>query len=136
MIGMPGDDVANRLLQLTADVVGLINDQGGAAKRLTELAAATAAAEAKIVEARQARRGADDRIAEVERELAEHADKMLADRQVLQREREAFAKERAALLDEASRLRGQAQADSDQAGSKLRELNSKLQAINAAVAAA
>ena len=54
MIGMPGDDVANRLLQLAADFVGLVSDKGGAAKRLTELAAATAAAEAKIVEARQA----------------------------------------------------------------------------------
>jgi len=136
MIGMPGDDVANRLLQLTADVVGLINDQGGAAKRLTELAAATAAAEAKIVEARQARRGADERIAEVERELAEHNDKMLADRQVLQREREAFAKDRAAVLDEANKLRDQARADADQAAAKVKELNAKLAAIQSAVSSA
>jgi chromosome segregation ATPase len=132
----PGDAVANRLLQLTADVVGLVNDKGGAAKRLADLAAATAAAEAKITEARQARRGADERIKEVERELAEHADKMLADRQVLAREREAFARERAALLDEANKLRDQARADADQAANKLRELNTKLQAVQAAVSSA
>ena len=131
----PSDQAFNRMLQLVADVIGVVNDPGGAAKRCTDLAAVTSAAEQKIVEARQARRGADDRIAEVERELAEHADKMLAERQVLQRERESFAKERAALLDEASRLRGQAQADADQVANKLKELNAKLTAINAAAAA-
>src|SRR5215472_6745804 len=97
---MQGDAVANRLLQLAADFVGLISDKDGAAQRLVDLAAATATAEAKIAEARQARRGADERIAEVERELAEHSDRMLADRQVLQREREAFERERAAVLGE------------------------------------
>lgn len=100
---MPGDAVANRLLQLAADFVGLISDKDGAAQRLSDLATATAAAEAKITEARQARRGADERIAEVERELAEHNDRMLADRQVLAREREAFARERATVLDEANK---------------------------------
>jgi chromosome segregation ATPase len=133
---MPGDAVANRLLQLAADFVGLVSDKGGAAQRLNDLAAATAAAEAKITEARQARKGADERIAEVKRELAEHADKMLADRQVLQREREALARDRAALLDEATKLRDQARADADQAASKLRELNTKLQAVQAAVSSA
>jgi chromosome segregation ATPase len=133
---MPGDDVANRLLRLGADFVALISDKAGAAKRLADLAAATAAAEAKITEARQARKGADERIAEVERELAEHADQMLADRQILQREREAFARDRAALLDEANKLRDQARADADQAASKLRELNTKLQAVQAAVSSA
>jgi len=132
---MPGDAVANRLLQLGADFVGLISNKDGAAQRLSDLAAATAAAEAKIGEARQARRDADERIAEVERELAEHGDRMLADRQILQREREAFARERAALLDEAAKLHDQARADADQAATKLKELNAKLAAIQSAVAA-
>jgi hypothetical protein len=132
----PGDAVANRLLQLAADFVGLISDKDGAAQRLSDLAAATAAAEGKITEARQARRGADERIVEVERELAEHADKMLADRQVLAREREAFARDRAAVLDEANRLRDQARADADQAAAKVKELNAKLAAIQSAVSSA
>ena len=132
---MPGDAVANRLLQLAADFVGLVSDKDGAAARLNDLAAATATAEAKITEARQARKGADERIAEVERELAEHNDRMLADRQVLARERDGFEKERRALLDEATRLRDQAQHDSDMAATKLRELNAKLEKISAAAAA-
>ena len=136
LLDMAGDAVANRLLQLAADFVGLISDKDGAAQRLSDLAAATAAAEAKITEARQARRGADERIAEVERELAAHADKMLAERQVLQREREQIARDRAALIDEASRLRDAAAADAAQAANKLRELNTKLQAVQAAVSSA
>jgi len=136
LLDMPGDQVANRLLQLGADFVRLISDTDGAAQRLADLAAAQAAAEAKITEARQARRGADERIAEVERELAAHADKMLADRHVLQREREAFERERAALLGEATDLRDRARADADQAANKLRELNTKLQAVQAAVSSA
>ena len=136
LLDMPGDQVANRLLQLGADFVRLISDTDGAAQRLADLAAAQAAAEAKITEARQARRGADERIAEVERELAEHNDRMLADRQVLQREREAFAKERAAVLDEANKLRDQARSDADAAGGKLKELNAKLAAIQSAVSSA
>jgi len=51
---MPGDAVANRLLQLGADFVRLISNKDGAAQRLTDLAAATAAAEQKIGEARAA----------------------------------------------------------------------------------
>jgi len=135
-MSLEGDAVANRLLQLGADLVRLISDTDGTAQRLSDLAAATTSAEAKITEARQARRGADERIKEVERELAEHADKMLAERQVLAREREAFAKERAALLDEANKLRDQARSDADMASAKLKELNAKLAAIQSAVSSA
>ena len=136
-MSLESDAVANRLLQLGADFVRLISDTDGAAtRRLTDLATATASAEQKIGEARAARRGADERIKEVERELAEHADKMLADRQVLAREREAFARERAASLDEANKLRDQARSDADQAAAKVKELNAKLAAIQSAVSSA
>jgi hypothetical protein len=103
---------------------------------LADLASATAAAEAKITEARQARKGADDRIAEVERELAAHNDRMLADRQVLERARAQLELDRGTMLDEARDLRAQAARDADQAANKLRELNTKLQAVQAAVSSA
>ena len=133
----PGDQAANRLLQLAADVVGLVNDKGGAAKRLADLAAATAAAEAKIAEARAAAKTADQKLGEHDRwiktDLAEHSDKLLRERQALEHERNQFEKMRGAMLDEATKLRDQARADADQAASKLRELNTKLQAVQAAV---
>ena len=135
----PGDAAANRLLVLTAAVVGLINDKGGAAKRLADLAAATAAADEKIAEARAAAKAADEKIAEHDRwiktDLAEHSDKLLRERQALEHERGQFEKLRGALLDEATKLRDQARADADMAATKLKELNAKLAAIQSAAAA-
>ena len=135
-----GDAAANRLLQLAADVIGLINDKGGAAKRLVDLAAATKAAEEKIAEARAAAKAADQKIAEHDRwiktDLAEHTDKLLRERQAMEHERGQFEKMRGAVLDEANKLRDQARADADQAANKLRELNTKLQAVQAAVSSA
>jgi hypothetical protein len=140
LLDMPGDQVANRLIQLAADVVGLINDKGGAAQRLSDLAAATAAAEAKIAEARAAAKEADQKLSEHDRwikaELAQHEDLLLRNRQALEKERVEFERTRGALLDEATKLRDQARADADQAATKLRELNNKLQAVQAAVSSA
>lgn len=135
LLEMPGDAVADRLLSLTADLVALISDKGGAQQRLKDLAKATREAEQLIEQATAASKASDERLAGVERELAEHADAMLRDRQVLQRERDQFGKERKALLDEASKLRDQAQHDSDMAATKLKELNAKLAAISQAAAA-
>jgi len=85
-----GDAAVNRLLQLAHGVVELVNDKGGAAKRLADLAAATSAAEAKLAEARAAAKAADEKIAEHDRwiktDLAEHSDKLLRERQAMEHE--------------------------------------------------
>ena len=112
-----------------------INDQSGAQKRLADLAAATAAADKRIGEAHAASKAADEHVERVKRELAEHGDAMLRDRQVLQRERDQFEKTRQGRLDEVAKLRDQAQHDSDMAATKLKELNAKLAAISQAAAA-
>jgi hypothetical protein len=135
LLDRPGDDVANRLIQLVHDVVGLINDKGGAAKRLAELAAATAANEAKIAEAKAATKEANEEVKRIKAELAAHDDAMLRARQAHEKEVVSFEKTRGALLDEATRLRDQARADADVAAMKLKELNSKLAAIQSAAAA-
>src|SRR5262245_24002642 len=140
LLDMPGDQAANRLLQLAADVVGLINDKSGAAKRLADLAAATAAAETKITEAHAAAKAANEKLNEhdawIKTDLAQHEDLLLRNRQALEKEQVAFERMRGALLDEATKLRDQARADADQAANKLRELNTKLQAVQAAVSSA
>jgi hypothetical protein len=134
LLDTPGDQVANRLIQVVADVIGLFNDPG-AAKRLAELAAATAAAEATIKEAKKTMKQADERTASFKTELTQHEDFLLRQRQAHEKEVVAFEKTRGALLDEANRLRDQARADADQAANKLKELNAKLAAIQSAVAA-
>src|SRR5262252_3827870 len=99
-----GDAAVNRLLQLAHGVVELINDKGGAAKRLADLAAATAAAESKIAEARAAAKAADEKIAEhdtwIKTDLAQHSDKLLRERQAMEHERGQFEKMRGALIAE------------------------------------
>ena len=132
---MPGDAVANRLLQLAADFVGLVSDKGGAAQRLNDLAAATAAAEAAIKEAKKTMKQADERTASFKTELAQHEDLLLRQRQAQEHEVNEFQRMRGALLDEATKLRDQARADADNAATKLRELNAKLEKISAAAAA-
>jgi hypothetical protein len=135
-----GDAAVNRMLQLVAGVLELVNDRAGAGKRLSDLAAATTAAEHKIGEARAAAKAADEKIAEHDRwiknDLAQHEDLLLRNRQALEKEQVAFERMRGALLDEATKLRDQARADADQAANKLRELNTKLQAVQAAVSSA
>jgi hypothetical protein len=134
-LDMPGDAVANRLLQLAADFVALINDQGAAKKRLADLAAATAAAQATIKEAKNTMKQADERTASFKTELAQHEDLLLRQRQAQEHEVNEFQRMRGALLDEATKLRDQARADADNAATKLRELNAKLEKISAAAAA-
>ena len=132
---MPGDQAANRLLQLAADFVALINDQGAAQKRLADLAAATAAAQATIKEAKNTMKQADERTASFKTELAQHEDLLLRQRQAQEHEVNEFQRMRGALIDEAKELRAQAQRDSDMAATKLKELNAKLEKISAAAAA-
>jgi hypothetical protein len=140
LLELPGDAVANRLIQLAADVVALVNDPTGAAKRLADLAAATKAAQAKITEARAAAKEADQKIAEHDRwiktDLAEHQDLLLRNRQALEHERGEFERMRGALIAEQTQLRDQARADADQVANKLRELNKMSQAVAAAVSSA
>ena len=99
-----------------------------------------ATAEQKITEARAAAKAADEKIAEHDRwiktDLAEHADKLLRERQAMEHERNQFEKMRGAVLDEANKLRDQARSDAEQAASKLRELNKMSQAVQAAVSSA
>jgi chromosome segregation ATPase len=134
-----GDAAVNRMLQLAHGVVELVNDKGGAAKRLADLAQATATAEGKIAEARAAAKEADKKLSEHEQwiktDLAEHSDKLLRERQGLEHERGQFEKMRGALIAEQTQLRDQARADADQAAAKLKELNAKLAAIQSAAAA-
>jgi hypothetical protein len=132
---MPGDQAANRLLQLAADFVALINDQGAAQKRLADLAAATAAAQATIKEAKKTMKQAAERTASFKTELAQHEDLLLRQRQAQEHEVNEFQRMRGALIDEAKELRAQAQRDSDMAATKLKELNAKLEKISAAAAA-
>jgi hypothetical protein len=129
------DQAFNRLLQLVADVIGVVNDPDGAAKRLGDLAAATAAAQAAIKGARTTMKQADDRTASFKAELAQHEDFLLRARQAHEKEVVAFERTRGALIDEAKMLRDQARADADQASAKLKELNAKLAAIQSAAAA-
>ena len=129
------DQAFNRLLQLVADVIGVVNDPGGAAKRLSDLAAATAAAQATIKEAKKTMKQADDRTASFKTELAQHEDLLLRQRQAQEHEVNEFQRMRGALLDEATKLRDQARADAEQAAAKLKELNAKLAAIQSAAAA-
>ena len=131
----PGDQAANRLLQLAADFVALINDQGAAQKRLADLAAATAAAQATIKEAKKTMKQAAERTASFKTELAQHEDLLLRQRQAQEHEVNEFQRMRGALLDEAKQLRDQARGDADQASAKLKELNAKLAAIQSAAAA-
>ena len=132
---MPGDAVANRLLQLAQDFVGLISDKDGAAQRLSALAQATAAAQAAIKEAKKTMKQAAERTASFKTELAQHEDLLLRQRQAQEHEVNEFQRMRGALLDEATKLRDQARADADNAATKLRELNAKLEKISAAAAA-
>jgi hypothetical protein len=134
LLDMPGDQAVARLVQLGADFIALLGDKA-ATKRLADLAAAQKAAEQAITEARQARRGADERIKAVEVELAQHADAMLRARQANEHERSQLEQTRGALIAEARQLRDQAKADADQAATKLKELNAKLAAIQSAAAA-
>ena len=134
-LDMPGDQVANRLIQLAADFVALISDKDGAAKRLADLSAAQAAAQATIKEAKKTMKQADERTALFKTELAQHEDLLLRQRQAQEHEVNEFQRMRGALLDEATKLRDQARSDADQAAAKVKELNAKLAAIQSAVAA-
>ena len=132
MIGMPGDDVANRLLMLAADFVAVLRDP---TSRLDDLAAATKAAQAAIKEAKAERKAADERTALFKVESDRHNDTLLRGRQAFEHERNEFERLRGALIDEQKKLRDQAKADAEQASEKLKLLNEKLAAINAAAAA-
>jgi len=135
-LDMPGDQVANRLIQLAADFVALISDKDGAAKRLADLSAAQAAAQATIKEAKKTMKQADERTASFKTELAQHEDLLLRQRQAQEHEVNEFQRMRGAVLDEANKLRDQARADADMAATKLKELNAKLAAIQSAVSSA
>jgi hypothetical protein len=130
----PGDQAVNRLVQLGADFIALLGDKA-ATKRLSDLAAAQKAVEAKIAEAKAATKDANEEIKRIKAELAAHDDAMLRARQAHEKEVVTFERTRGALLDEATKLRDQARADADQAAMKLKELNSKLAAIQSAAAA-
>ena len=129
------DQAFNRLLQLVADVIGVVNDPDGAAKRLSDLAAATAAAQATIKEAKKMMKQADERTASFKTELAQHEDLLLRRKQAQEHEVNEFQRMRGALLDEATKARDAAKRDAEVAQAKLKELNDKLAAINAAAAA-
>jgi hypothetical protein len=133
---MPGDAVANRLLQLAQDFVGLISDKDGAAQRLSALAQATAAAQAAIKEAKKTMKQADERTASFKTELAQHEDLLLRQKQAQEHEVNEFQRMRGALLDEATKLRDQAQRDADEASNKLRALNHKLEMVQQAASSA
>ena len=129
------DQAFNRLLQLVSDVVGVVNDPGGAAKRLADLAAATAAAQAAIKEAKATMKQCDERQALFKVELDRHEDLLLRRKQAQEHEVNEFQRMRGALLDEATKARDAAKRDAEVAQAKLKELNDKLAAINAAAAA-